>query len=302
MKNQFVSKWDNSSRTLNIAFGSYGTTFIDRENNPTIVSDFFKWYRDYLTGNVDRFIDEAYGLYMPQVRSEIEQLVEFVKVHRHNALTTGKQESYNILEIGTKYGGTLHLWCSLNPTPGLNISIDMSDGGIHGGISDEEMDSRDIKFCERFDNVHFIRGDSHSNVIFNHFLDVICVGNDSYKNLEGKIIEYHKVNPIDFLFIDGDHSYEGVKQDFEMYSPFVRPGGIIAFHDINDTERHRERNVYVGKFWNEIKDKYEHYEFNANEDWAGIGVIVKGGVKVEDVDENGLTEGDYYTGIALPNG
>jgi len=36
----------------------------------------------------------------------------------------------------------------------------------------------------------------------------------------------------DFLFIDGDHTYEGVEGDFEMYSPLVRRGGIIAFHDI----------------------------------------------------------------------
>jgi hypothetical protein len=34
------------------------------------------------------------------------------------------------------------------------------------------------------------------------------------------------------LFIDGDHTYEGVRRDFEMYSPLVRKGGIIAFHDI----------------------------------------------------------------------
>jgi predicted O-methyltransferase YrrM len=37
---------------------------------------------------------------------------------------------------------------------------------------------------------------------------------------------------IDFLFHDVDHSYEGVKKDFEMYSPLVRKGGIIAFHNI----------------------------------------------------------------------
>jgi predicted O-methyltransferase YrrM len=35
----------------------------------------------------------------------------------------------------------------------------------------------------------------------------------------------------DFLFIDGDYTYEGVKRDL-MYSPLVREGGIIAFHDI----------------------------------------------------------------------
>lgn len=37
--------------------------------------------------------------------------------------------------------------------------------------------------------------------------------------------------PIRLLFIDGDHSYEGVKLDFEMWSPFVIDGGLVAFHD-----------------------------------------------------------------------
>jgi predicted O-methyltransferase YrrM len=37
--------------------------------------------------------------------------------------------------------------------------------------------------------------------------------------------------PIDLLFIDGDHSYEGVKTDYLTWSPFVHKGGVIAFHD-----------------------------------------------------------------------
>ena len=36
----------------------------------------------------------------------------------------------------------------------------------------------------------------------------------------------------DLIFIDGDHSYEGVKQDFEDYSEFLVPGGFIVLHDI----------------------------------------------------------------------
>jgi len=36
---------------------------------------------------------------------------------------------------------------------------------------------------------------------------------------------------IDFLFIDGDHSYEGVKADYERHKVKVRPGGLIALHD-----------------------------------------------------------------------
>ncbi len=39
--------------------------------------------------------------------------------------------------------------------------------------------------------------------------------------------------PVDFLFIDGAHDYENVKKDFELWSPFLKKGGIIAFHDAN---------------------------------------------------------------------
>jgi predicted O-methyltransferase YrrM len=37
--------------------------------------------------------------------------------------------------------------------------------------------------------------------------------------------------PIDFLFIDGDHSETGVQQDWEKWHRFVVPGGVVVFHD-----------------------------------------------------------------------
>ncbi len=37
--------------------------------------------------------------------------------------------------------------------------------------------------------------------------------------------------PIDFLFVDGNHEYDAVARDFALWSPFVRVGGVVALHD-----------------------------------------------------------------------
>ena len=78
---------------------------------------------------------------------------------------------------------------------------------------------------------------------------------------------------LDFLFIDGDHTYNGVKRDFEMYSPLVRSGGMIAFHDIAP---HRQNEDCQGdKFWDDVKQHYQYREIieNPEQGWAGIGVL-----------------------------
>jgi predicted O-methyltransferase YrrM len=40
---------------------------------------------------------------------------------------------------------------------------------------------------------------------------------------------------VDFVFIDGDHSYDGLREDWEGWSPWVAPGGIVALHDSRST-------------------------------------------------------------------
>ena len=84
-------------------------------------------------------------------------------------------------------------------------------------------------------------------------------------------LEEWDLNQLDFLFIDGDHSYEGVRSDFEMYAPLVRSGGLIAFHDITPSKG--SRHVY--RFWDEIKVSYTHKEFihRTGEGAMGIGVL-----------------------------
>ncbi len=77
--------------------------------------------------------------------------------------------------------------------------------------------------------------------------------------------------------IDGDHSYEGVKTDFSLYAPLVRPGGLIAFHDILPNEV--AENCHVDRLWAELRSVHVTTEFVDPYDdrglgqWGGIGVI-----------------------------
>lgn len=60
-------------------------------------------------------------------------------------------------------------------------------------------------------------------------------------------------NPVRLLFIDGDHSYEASKRDFELMAPFVIRQGIICFHDINAWPG-------VTRFYDELKQNTAYRE------------------------------------------
>jgi hypothetical protein len=58
---------------------------------------------------------------------------------------------------------------------------------------------------------------------------------------------------VDFLFIDADHKYAGVKKDWELYGPLVKHGHV-AFHDIHAKPKDDPvKNIEVGRLWNEIR-------------------------------------------------
>ena len=90
---------------------------------------------------------------------------------------------------------------------------------------------------------------------------------------------------INLLFIDGDHSYETVKNDYEMYGPFV--SHIIALHDICSPE------YGVRKFWTQLTEDYTALSSKRSIriGWA-IGLIIVEGEK--DIYEKHPHKGRYY--------
>lgn len=76
-----------------------------------------------------------------------------------------------------------------------------------------------------------------------------------------------------YIYIDGDHSYEGVKRDFELYFPRLKKNGYIVFHDINK-KNNKVKKYGVNKFWREIKKKnnYSFIDFNGE---CGLGILQK---------------------------
>jgi len=81
-------------------------------------------------------------------------------------------------------------------------------------------------------------------------------------------------NRWDMLFIDGDHSYEGCKKDYEEFSLYVKPSGLVVFHDVVKSDLHASQGCEVWKFLEELKgNEFTHFVTDGN--WGGISVMVK---------------------------
>jgi len=173
--------------------------------------------------------DNIFKIYKPvQHPDELYWLVQ--KVERLNPKI--------ILEIGVQKGATLFVWNSVlsekyhNKGDCLLIGIDLNNN--------LSWDARKSKT-----NIKLLVTDSRKK-------ETIYIVKKLLQN-----------RPIDFLFIDGNHSEDGVTSDYQNYSIFVRKGGLVALHDL-----YNKHYPGVKQFWDKVKGRKESCDHG-----IGIGTI-----------------------------
>lgn len=199
----------------------------------------------------------SFSLRPTQIPSEISRLLRMVAAERPR----------RVLEVGSAGGGNLFLFARAASPDALVIGMDLPPSPGDAGLADWRMALFEEAFAAPGQRVRIVRGDSHSDATAARVRRLLAGA------------------PLDFLFIDGDHSYEGVRRDFELYAPLVHPGGLIAFHDIVPDAFHRHGvrtsadTGEVPRFWAELKDGYrDSHEIleiveNPDQDGLGIGVL-----------------------------
>jgi len=150
------------------------------------------------------------------------------------------------VELGTHTGNSYFSFCQSiqeNKLDTKAFAVDTWEGDAHAGSYDESI----------FDGVN------RTNLDYSSFSTLLRTTFDA-------ALKQFDNGSVDLLHIDGHHTYDAVKHDFETWLPKMSSKGVVLFHDTN--VRRDDFGVY--QYWSELSSKYNSLEFFHSH---GLGII-----------------------------
>ncbi len=155
-----------------------------------------------------------------------------------------------LVELGTHYGDSYCAFCQAVDELKIATScyaVDTWAGDLQSGPYGPEV-LEDLK--------------SHHDPLYSSFSRLI-------QSTFDEAVGHFNDASIGILHIDGYHTYDSVKHDFETWRPKMKANGIVLLHDTNV----RERDFGIRRFWEEIQVKGPHFEFLNSH---GLGILALG--------------------------
>ena len=177
---------------------------------------------------------------------------------RHPSLTElyRKHQCHVCIEIGIARGELVHSFVAAVPEVTEYHAVDPFLGGY---------DPRDVTSIElkKFNEENKNTPETWADAVLYNLRDFGCKVR-LHLGMSADMVSRFKPKSVDCIFIDGDHTYEGVQKDIHLYGPIAKPGGILVFDD------------YVGGFPGVVKAVDELVTGNS-----------AGGLKLEHVNKHG---------------
>jgi predicted O-methyltransferase YrrM len=183
---------------------------------------------------VTSFSYRQFSLRPSQIDAELGGFLRLIQEARPRA----------VLEIGTALGGTAALLACAAADDAIVVSVDLPLGPVRAPL---------VAAASRASQrIECLRADSHD------------------PRTRTAVAELLGGRQVDVLFIDGDHTSDGVRKDLELYGALAGPGAWIAFHDI--VPGPYEFVGGVPELWAELRSRHETHEFVADWGQGGLGI------------------------------